>query len=154
MFTSHVSVATIDGAVRHIGHLVKQVELTDYVLTSVCDDDKWSVYRGHWPNRTMTVYIYIYITYMFKMVLRMTMLLFLWLFIRQDNSVGWKFDMMTSWNATFSALLALCPPVIGGFPSQRPVTQSIDVFLGLNKRLSTRSRRRWFDTPSRSLWRH
>ena len=33
---------------------------------------------------------------------------------------------------TFSALLALCegnPPVTGGFPSQRPVTQSFDAFL-------------------------
>ena len=32
----------------------------------------------------------------------------------------------------FSALLALCegnPPVIGGFPSQRPVTQSFEFFL-------------------------
>ena len=34
---------------------------------------------------------------------------------------------------TFSALLALCegnPPVNGGYPSQRPVTQSFDVFFG------------------------
>ena len=59
----------------------------------------------------------------------------------------------------FSALLALCegiPPVTGGFPSQRPVTWSCDVFfdLRLNKRLSKRSRHRWFKTPSRSLWRH
>ena len=42
---------------------------------------------------------------------------------------------------TFSALLALCAensPVTGEFPSQRPVTQSFDVFfdLRLNKRLS------------------
>ena len=42
---------------------------------------------------------------------------------------------------TFSALLALCegnPPVTGGFPTQRPVTRSFDVFFGvrLNKRLS------------------
>ena len=32
---------------------------------------------------------------------------------------------------TFSTLLALCegnPPVTGGFPSQRPVTQSFDIF--------------------------
>ena len=41
---------------------------------------------------------------------------------------------------TFSALLALCvgnSPVTGEFPSQRPVTQSFDVFLGLcmNKQL-------------------
>ena len=31
----------------------------------------------------------------------------------------------------FSALLALCdgnPPVTGGFPSQRPVTRSFDIF--------------------------
>ena len=60
---------------------------------------------------------------------------------------------------TFSALLALCegnPPVTGGFPSQRPVTRSFDVFidLRLGKRLSKQSWHRWFKTPSRSLWRH
>ena len=35
------------------------------------------------------------------------------------------------------------------------MTQSFDVFfdLHLNKRLSKQSRRRWFETPSRSLWR-
>ena len=40
--------------------------------------------------------------------------------------------------------------------SQRQVTRSFDVFFDLrpNKRLSKHSRRRWFDTPSRSLWRH
>ena len=60
---------------------------------------------------------------------------------------------------TFSALLALCvgnSPVTGEFPSQRPVTRSFEVFLDLdrNKRLSKQSRRRWFETPSSSLWRH
>ena len=60
---------------------------------------------------------------------------------------------------TFSALLALCegnPPVTGGFPSQRPMTRSFDAFfdLNLNKQLSTPSIRRWFEMPSRSLWRH
>ena len=60
---------------------------------------------------------------------------------------------------TFSALLALCEgnsPVTGEFPSQRPVTRSFDVFsdLGLNKRLSKQSKRRWFETASCSLWRH
>ena len=67
--------------------------------------------------------------------------------------------MMTSPNGTFFALLALCAgnsPVTGEFPSQRPVTRSFDVFfdLRLNKRLSKQSRRRWFETPSCSLWRH
>ena len=60
---------------------------------------------------------------------------------------------------TFPALLALCERnllLTGGFPSQRPVTQSFDVFihLPLNKRLSKQSKRRWFETPLLSLWRH
>ena len=60
---------------------------------------------------------------------------------------------------TFSALLALRegnPPVIGRFLSQRPVTRSFDIFfdLQLDKRLSKQRRHRWFETPSRWLWRH
>ena len=58
----------------------------------------------------------------------------------------WRHEM-----ETFSALLALCAgnsPVTGEFPSQRPVTQS------LNKRLSKQCWGWWFQTPSCSLWRH
>ena len=60
---------------------------------------------------------------------------------------------------TFSALLALCAgnsPVTGEFPSQRPVTQSFDVFfdLRLNKRLNKQSWVWWFETPLCSFWRH
>ena len=60
---------------------------------------------------------------------------------------------------TFSVLLALCggnSSVTGEFHSQRPVTRSFDVFfdLRLNKRLSKQSWCWWFETPSRSLWRH
>ena len=60
---------------------------------------------------------------------------------------------------TFSALLALRAgnwPVTGEFPSQRPETPSFDIFfeLCLNKRLRKQSWDRWFETPSRSLWRH
>ena len=42
------------------------------------------------------------------------------------------------------------------FPSQRPVTRCFNDFfdLCLNKRLNKQSRRRWFETPSRSLCRH
>ena len=59
----------------------------------------------------------------------------------------------------FSELLAFCAgnsPITGEFPSQRPVTQSFDVFfhLRLNKRLIKQSRRRWFETPSGSCRRH
>ena len=60
---------------------------------------------------------------------------------------------------TPSALLALCAgnsPVTGEFPTQRPVTRSFAVFSDLcqNKRLRKQSWGWWFETPSRSLWRH
>ena len=66
----------------------------------------------------------------------------------------WRYQM-----ETFSTLLALCegnPPVSGGYPSQRPVTQSFDVFfdLRLNKQLSKQWKCQWFEMPSRSLWHH
>ena len=69
-------------------------------------------------------------------------------------SSGWRHQM-----ETFSALLAICAgnsPVSGEFPTQRPVTRSFDVFfdLRLNKRLSKQSWGWWFETLSRSLWRH
>ena len=59
----------------------------------------------------------------------------------------------------FSALLAICAgnsPVTGEFPSQKPVTRSIDVFfdLRLNKTLSKQWWGWWFETLSRPLWRH
>ena len=46
--------------------------------------------------------------------------------------------------------------VPGEFPTQRPVTQSFDVFfdLRLNKRLSKQPWGWWFETLSWSLWRH
>ena len=71
------------------------------------------------------------------------------------NFSWWRHQM-----EKFSALLALCvgnSPVTREFPSQRPVTRSFDVFFGLRliKRLSKQSsRRRWFETPLCSLWRH
>ena len=60
---------------------------------------------------------------------------------------------------TFSTLLALCvenSPVIGEFPSWRPLTWSFDIFfdLRLNKCLSKQLRCRWLERPSHSLWRH
>ena len=60
---------------------------------------------------------------------------------------------------TFSALIAYYegkPLIIDGLSSERPATRNIDIFFGqrLNKRLSKRSRRRWFQTPSRPLLRH
>ena len=70
------------------------------------------------------------------------------------NGPCWSHQM-----ETFSARLSLCegnPLVTGGFPSQRPVTRSFDVFFDhLHKRLRTKqSRLWWFESLSRSLWRH
>ena len=85
-------------------------------------------------------------------------------FIDQLWSVTWytTYPDLSWWRhqmETFSALLDLCDgnsPVTGEIPSQRPVTRSFDVFfdIRLNKRLSKQPRRRWFETPSHSLWRH
>ena len=66
--------------------------------------------------------------------------------------------MMTSSNGSvFRVTNPLWRESIGHrwFPSQRPVTWSFVVFfdLCLNKQLSQPSRRWWFETPSRSLWR-
>ena len=44
------------------------------------------------------------------------------------------------------------PVATGGFPLQRPLTRSIDIFFDL--RLNKGSKRRWSETPSGSLWRH
>ena len=73
----------------------------------------------------------------------------------QQFCVSWWRHQME----TYSALLALRAgnsPVTGEFPPQRPVTRSVDVSLicALNKRLSKQSWCLWFETPSRSLWRH
>ena len=59
---------------------------------------------------------------------------------------------------TYSALLAICAgnsPVPGKLPTQRPVTQSFDVFfdLLLNKQLSKQPWGSWFETLSCPLWR-
>ena len=80
--------------------------------------------------------------------------MFLYFNFDKQNNLAWdkssvlfiQFFTWRFWNS----------PVTVDFPSQRPVTRSFDVFfdLRLNKRLSKQSRRRWFETPSRPLWRH
>ena len=67
--------------------------------------------------------------------------------------------MMTSSNGNiFRVIGRLCGEFTGPgeFPAQRPVTRSFDVFFDLhpNKLLSKQWRGWWFETSSRSLWRH
>ena len=101
----------------------------------------------------------------------------LWLQLERSENPWWRHQMKT-----FSALLAICagnsPDTIWchwatvskpvwsvvtalpifpcEFATQRPVTRSFGVFfdLRLNKRLSKQSWGWWFETLSRSLWRH
>ena len=68
-----------------------------------------------------------------------------------------KLPMMTSSNGNIFRVIG---PLWGestghgGFPSQRSVTRSFDVFFDLNKRLSKQSWRRWFEGASVLLWRN
>ena len=76
--------------------------------------------------------------------------------------VRWRhhaISMMAYSMEIFSPSLAFCAgnsPVTGEFPAQRPVTRSFDVFfdLRLRQQLTKQWARRWFETPSCSLWRH
>ena len=106
--------------------------------------------------------------YCFDLLIRIIVLCVVRMLIFQleakwEGGMGWGVFCRFPWwryqMETFSASLALCvgnSTVTSDFPSQRPVTRSFHVFfdLCLNKRLSKQSGRRWFETPSRSLWRH
>ena len=69
-----------------------------------------------------------------------------------------SFDDVIKWNHFLRSwpFVRENSPVIGEFPSQRPVTRSFDVFFDLrvNKRLSKQSWGWWFETPPCSLWRN
>ena len=70
------------------------------------------------------------------------------------SATWWRHQM-----EIFSASLASSAgnsPVTGEFPAQRPVTRSFGVFINLRlkQQLSKQRRRRWFETSSRSSWRH
>ena len=70
-----------------------------------------------------------------------------------------KHDDVIKWEHFPGYWLTLCAgnsPITGEFLAQRPVTWSFGVSfdLRLNKRLSKQSWGWWFETPSRSFWRH
>ena len=80
------------------------------------------------------------------------------------NVIGLFFSQFEPWFNRLSQISTWHDDVIkwcreftgpGEFPSQRPVTRSVDVFfdLRLNKRLSKQPWGWWFETPSWSLWR-
>ena len=70
----------------------------------------------------------------------------------------WASHFTSSNGNIFRVTGPLCgnSPLTGEFPSQMTVTRSFGVFcdLRLNKRLSKQSWGWWFETSSRSLWRH
>ena len=64
---------------------------------------------------------------------------------------GTSCPMMTSSNG--NGLHVTGPfSVTGGFPSQRASNAGFDVYFDVS--LNKRTRRRWLEKPSRSLWRH
>ena len=73
-----------------------------------------------------------------------------WDAVYHDDVIKWKYF------PHYWPFFAGNSPVNDEFPTHRPVTQSFNVFfdLRLNKRLRKQSRGWWFETPSRSLWRH
>ena len=82
-----------------------------------------------------------------------------WARSSHDSCIMYSIPKWRHQMETFSALLGLCggnPPVIGWFPSQRPVTRNFYVFFDmcLTKRLDKQSRCRWYKRPLRSSWRH
>ena len=109
-------------------------------------------------NKTMLCYG-IYNTFQ-ELSTRLTLwYVLLWLVRLLLQSLYFMFIMMTSSNGNFLRVTGhLCgnSPATGEFPSQRPVTQSFDVFfiLRLNNRLSKQSWGWGFETPSCSLRRH
>ena len=110
----------------------------------------------HQEIRDVTLVALIGTTFLVLYLSKVKSMVLIWRLDRCSNMLTWWRHQME----TFPALLALWernPPVTGGFPSQRPVTpRRFDVFFDLrpSKRLSKHSRRRWFETPSCSLWRH
>ena len=73
------------------------------------------------------------------------------------SMLRWLSYMMTSSNGNiFRVTGNLCGKFPGELPAQRPVTRSFDAFydLRVNKRLSKQSWDWWFETLSRSFWRH
>ena len=88
---------------------------------------------------------------------------YVWQFRLAWSGCPWITSCIIAWwrhqMETFSVLLDLCvgtSPVTGEFPAKRPMTQSSDVFsdLRLEKWLNEEPWGWWFETPSRSLWRH
>ena len=76
-----------------------------------------------------------------------------------NRSWGWWFETLSHQFWRPCNVLALCAgnsPVTGEFPVQMPVTRGFGVFfdLRMDKRLSKQSWGWWFETPSRSIWRH
>ena len=80
-------------------------------------------------------------------------------FMKTSNGQRISINMMTPSNGNvFRVNGHLCGEFTGHqwIPPQRPVMRSFDVFfdLPLNKQLSKQSWGWWFETQSRSLWRH
>ena len=110
---------------------------------------KWGLVAFNYGQFHKKYYRYLSLTWVGKLLIQN----------HQQHVPGAHEFMTTSSNGNLFRVTALCErnsSVTGEFPSQRPARRSFDVFfdLHLNQRLSKESRRRWFETPYRSSWRH
>ena len=115
-----------------------------------CRHCSWCIYSSATTSATITAYTFATTFAATTVLLLLILLTPLQLLLS---------NMMTFSNGNILRITGpLCgnSPVTGKLPSQRPATRGFDVFfdLHLNKGLSKQSRSRWFETQSRSLWRH
>ena len=88
-------------------------------------------YAGYDYKSTKVIFLLLYWCWYIYQYFRIKLL---WYIHVRQLSTNTPVDPLSWWRhqmETFCALLALCegnPPVTGGFPSQRPVTRSFDVF--------------------------
>ena len=123
--------------------------LSQFCLPRISFFNDWLIY---WLNYSYITWLIAWLTILTPIVIT----------IHNSSILNFMLAIISWWRhqmEAFSALLALSAgnsPVTGEFPAQRPVTRSFDVFfdLPLNKRLRKQSWGWWFETPSRSLWRH
>ena len=141
---------------------------------SAQNNDVFHVYTCHKMNKVKYSKFHLWLTYILwrksckqnydrsiKMAMQGSMQVFA--LHRHNNMTGTNSSITSSWSRhqmeTLSTLLAF---VSGNHrsPGKSPRTKASDaelwffIDLRLNKRLSKQSRHRWFETPSRSLWRH
>ena len=130
-------------------HWLNHFDITYLTLVNCLWCNETAIYFYHWSHIAASIE-YGSMVWGFSITLVVPLPTAETLEIYRDDVIKWKQS---------PRLMALCAgnsPLPGKFPSQRPVTRSFGVFYHVrqSKRLIKQSRRRWFETLLRSLWRY